>query len=139
MTITAERAAHTHTAMDVDFVSPPPGFGPLTKFRLQPIEQAPGLYALRAVDADVRLFLLEPFAYDRFPVLPVPGYATKEIGAGSATEASTFLVANPTDEGIYVNLRAPIVVHRETGRAIQAIVEKSELPFRVLLDALLGN
>jgi flagellar assembly factor FliW len=127
------------SALDVSFTSPPPGLQPHTAFRLEPIAGADGLYALRAVDADLRLFLLEPLggAYG-FEVEPPPG-ALAEVGAEDVSEVRLLVVANPTEEGVYVNLRAPIVVHRGTGRALQAILEDPARPIRLLLGAPAGS
>ncbi|GAA4189078.1 hypothetical protein GCM10022219_04230 [Microbacterium oryzae] len=123
------------SALDVAFTSPPPGLQPHTAFRLEPIAGADGLYALRAVDADLRLFLLDALggAYG-FEVEPPPG-ALAEIEAEDLAEVRLLVVANPAEEGVYVNLRAPIVIHRSTGRAVQTILDDSTRPIRLLLGA----
>jgi len=42
----------------------PPGLSPLQDFTLEPVESAPGLFAMRAEpDVGVRLFLIEPDQY----------------------------------------------------------------------------
>ncbi|WP_295011286.1 flagellar assembly protein FliW [uncultured Microbacterium sp.] len=118
----------------VAFVSPPPGLHPFTDFELDAIPGASGLHALRAVDADVRLFVVDPAAIGHpYPAATLSA-ALATVSAEVPEEARVFVVVNPTAEGVRVNLRAPIVVHRRTGRATQTILEGQELPVRLLLD-----
>ena len=58
--------------LDVEFASPMPGLSPHTAFTLEQIDGAEGLHALRATDADVRLFLLDPLSgdYGYEPTIP---------------------------------------------------------------------
>lgn len=125
----------TTDAIVVEFVSALHGLGPHTSFTLDAIAGAAGLYALRASDADVRLFLLDVIAaeYDYTPRIPAGVRA--EIGAAEESVLRMFVVANPSDDGVHLNLRAPIVIHRETGRAAQVILEDAAYPIR----ARLGN
>lgn len=125
----------TASAIFVDFATPMPGLNPYTAFRLEGIDGAQGLYALRAVDADIRLFLLDASA-GGFGYEPrIPEAVRVEIGAESEDESAVFVVANPADDGVYLNLRAPIVIHRDTGRAAQVILEDQAYPIRALLGA----
>ncbi|MHC9044193.1 flagellar assembly protein FliW [Microbacterium saperdae] len=115
------------------FASPMHGLSPYTAFELEAISGAEGLYALRAVDADVRLFLLDAAAVDRDYAPPIPAPVRAEIGADGDDVIRVYVVANPSDEGVHVNLRAPIVVHAATGRAAQVILEEQTYPIRALL------
>lgn len=120
---------------DVEFVSPMPGLSPYTTFRLEPIGGAEGLYALRATDADVRLFLLDARTAD-VDYDPVFSAGVRdEIGAVGPLDIRVFVVANPSDGGVFVNLRAPLIVHAETGVAAQVILDDPSYPFRALLGA----
>lgn len=123
----------------VEFATPMPGLSPYTAFALEGIPGAEGLYALRAVDADVRLFLLEPSAgeYGYDPRIPAPVLA--EIDAVDESAVRVFVVANPAEDGVYLNLRAPLVLHRESGRAVQVILEDQAYPIRALLGAGTGH
>ncbi len=120
--------------IDVDFETSPPGLAPRTSFRLEPIEGADGLYALRSTSDDLRLFLLDParggLAYD-------PPIATASLSALSASpdEVRVFVVANPADDGVFVNLRAPILVNARTGAGTQVIFDESAYPLRARLGA----
>lgn len=121
------------TSIRVEFRSPMLGLSPYRAFALEPIAGADGLYALRATDADVRLFVLDPRSAD-------PGYAPvvsddvfAEVDAADSSEVDVFVVANPSADGVHVNLRAPILIHRETGRATQTILDDQTYPIRALL------
>lgn len=119
--------------LDVEFASPMPGLSPHTGFTLEQIDGAEGLHALRATDADVRLFLLDPLSgdYGYEPTIPVEVRA--QIGAVDDSEIRVFVVANPSADGVYINLRAPILIHAASGRAVQAILEDQRYPIRALL------
>lgn len=128
-TITASASA---TA--VEFAAPMPGLSPYTAFSLEPIPGAAGLYALRAVDADVRLFLLDPDFSDYGYEPRIPTEVRTELGGDEDTALRVLVVANPADDGVYVNLRAPIVLHPVTARAAQVILDDESYPIRVRLD-----
>ncbi|MFJ4225253.1 flagellar assembly protein FliW [Microbacterium sp. NPDC089695] len=118
----------------VEFAFPMPGLSPYTAFSLEPISGAAGLYALRAEDADVRLFLLDPDFNDYGYDPQVPAGVRADLGADEDTALRVLVVANPADDGVYVNLRAPIVLHPETARAAQVILDDESYPIRVRLD-----
>ncbi|WP_144872670.1 flagellar assembly protein FliW [Microbacterium sp. 1.5R] len=127
--ITADTAAFA-----VEFVVPMPGLRPHTSFALEPIAGAEGLYALRATDADVRLFLLDP-VFNDFPYAPrISSGVRSDLGVGDADDLRLLIVANPSDDGVFVNLRAPIVIDPATGRAAQVILDDEDYPIRVRLD-----
>ncbi|WP_223628709.1 flagellar assembly protein FliW [Microbacterium sp. EST19A] len=121
------------TAVAIEFATAMPGLSPYTAFSLASIVGVEGLYALRAVDADVRLFLLETAVVDLEYAPRIPVGIRGEIGATDADVLRTFVIANPSDDGVHVNLRAPIVVHPDTGRAAQVILDDQDYPIRALL------
>ena len=127
--------AESTTAFAVEFAAPMPGLAPYTAFALESIAGVAGLYALRATDVDVRLFLLDAhsgeYGYEYEP--SIPAAVRDEIGASDRSEIRVFVVANPSDEGVYINLRAPILIHARTGRAAQVILEDQAYPIRALL------
>lgn len=118
----------------VDFVAPMPGLRPHTSFSLEPIAGADGLYALRATDADVRLFLLDAVFNDYQYSPRISAGVRSDLGVGEDDDLRILIVANPSDEGVYVNLRAPIVLDPTSGRALQIILDDEEYPIRVRLD-----
>lgn len=121
------------SALAIEFATAMPGLTPYTAFRLVPIAGVEGLFALRAVDADVRLFLLETGSVDLEYAPRIPAGVRGEIGASASDALRTFVVANPSDDGVHVNLRAPIVIDAETGRAAQVILDDQDYPIRALL------
>ncbi|MFS0851972.1 flagellar assembly protein FliW [Microbacterium sp. 179-I 3D4 NHS] len=121
------------TSAAVEFAAPLPGLSPHTAFRLERIPEAQGLYALRASEADVRLFLIDAPSVGGGYAPRLPEAARAEIGAAEASDLRVLVVANPTDDGVYLNLRAPIVIDRETGRATQVILEDPAYPIRALV------
>lgn len=121
------------SSVDVEFVSPLPGLGSHTSFALEPIAGAEGLYALRAKDSDLRLFLLDPAVCDyRYKPTLFNGIRA-ELGASDKAKMRVFVVANPSEDGVYLNLRAPIVLNDDTARAAQVILEDQAYPVRALL------
>jgi len=126
----------TVTAADlVEFASPPFGLSPLTSFALDRIDGAEGLYALRATADAVRLFVLDVGSADFGYRPPLTDGIRAQIGAAEDSDVRVFVVANPADDGVYVNLRAPIVIHRETGCAAQVILDDQSYPLRAPLVA----
>lgn len=119
--------------IDVDFVSALPGLAPHTTFTLDRITGSDGLFALRAVGADVRLFLLDPEAAGHSYRAPLTQPMLAQIDAHDESEAQAFVVVNPSEDDIYLNLRAPIIVHRSTGRAVQIILDDQDYPVRTAL------
>lgn len=133
MTATTARAGIESAARVIEFSSPMLGLAPHTTFTLQSIEGADGLYALRATDGDVRLFVVEAPFVDRSYAPRIPASVRAEIGAATDDALQVLVVAHPGEDGVHVNLRAPIVVRRESGRAVQAILEDQTYPIRSLL------
>jgi flagellar assembly factor FliW len=121
------------SAAAIVFTAPMPGLSPYTAFVLEAIDGAAGLYALRAADADVRLFVLDAPAVHPEYQPHIPAAVRAEVGAADDEVLRLFVIANPSDEGVHVNLRAPVVVHPGTGRAVQVILEEQSYPIRALL------
>lgn len=125
-------AAAMASLREVQFAAGLPGLAPFTAFRLEPIADAAGLYALRSAGGEVRLFVLD--APDDYQPRLEPGVLA-EVGAAEGDEVRVLVVANPADDGVYLNLRAPIIVHPETGRGAQVILDEQSYPIRVRLEA----
>lgn len=123
------------TDLDIEFTASLPGLAPFTSFRLSRIEGAQGLYALRSRGEEVRLFLVDPS-------LVVAGYAPRitaamraEIEAEEEEGAVVFVVANPSEGGVFVNLRAPVLINARTGAAVQVIFDDASYPLRARLGS----
>lgn len=117
----------------LEFAAPMHGLSPYTAFRLQNVAGVAGLFTLRAVDADVRLFLLDAESVDPAYAPRIPAGVRAELGAVDGDPLRMLVIANPSDNGVHVNLRAPIVVHADTGRALQVILDDQDYPIRARL------
>ena len=116
------------------FVTPPAGLAPLTRFTLNEVPGAEGLYSLCAVDNDaIRLFVLDAAIY-------LPDYSPEisdeqcmAIDLHTAEDAMVLVVANPGEAGTRINLLAPIVVNMRTGACAQVILEDQDWPLQAEL------
>lgn len=119
------------------FVTPPPGLAPLVDFELNPVEGAPGLFTLHALDVpDRKMFVLDAGIYlpDYRPEISDAQAAM--IRATGPDEVATFVVATHRDGETTVNLLAPIVVNNVTDMCAQIILEGQDFAIRHVLKAL---
>jgi flagellar assembly factor FliW len=118
----------------ITFVTPPPG---LTARRFELLdEQTEGVYTLAALDSPgVELLVVDPsrWAPDYGPSIPVVDL--ERIGAVDL-DPVVLVVASVRDGAVSVNLMAPILVHPDTGVAIQAILDGQGLDLRRALAAV---
>lgn len=116
------------------FVTPPAGLAPLTRFTLNKVTGADGLYSLRAVDnSAIRLFVLDAAIY-------LPDYSPeisdehcRAIDLYTEEDAMVLVVANPGETGTRMNLLAPIVVNVHTGACAQVILDDQGWPLQAEL------
>ncbi|WCD92842.1 flagellar assembly protein FliW [Microbacterium sp. nov. GSS16] len=119
----------------LDFVTPPLGLAPHTKFRLEPIGGADGLFSLGAIaDDGLRLYVVDPqtVVADYSPILT--DEHVDSLGLTAPDDALLLVVASHTDEGVHVNLLAPIVANKQTGATAQVILEGQDYPLRARLS-----
>jgi flagellar assembly factor FliW len=113
----------------------PPGLAPLHDFTLDPVDGAPGLFAMRAdPEVGLRLFLIEPDQY-----LPSynPEFTEEQVEpVGGPASATVFVVATLDGGEPVVNLLAPILVNHEDGRAAQVILDSGDWPLRARLSEI---
>ncbi len=122
----------------LDFVASPLGLEPLTAFTLTPVDGAPGLFSLEAVDRpELRMFVLDAAVHLPSYSPELPDEKAAELGIESADGVLTLVVVNPASEGITVNLLAPIVVNAATGASLQVVLD-SDFPVRAELSSLAG-
>ncbi|WP_298229197.1 flagellar assembly protein FliW [Gryllotalpicola sp.] len=96
-----------------------------------------GLYALRAANDSVRLFIVHGSLLPSYaPVIGDEEAAT--LGLTSGEDAEVYVVVNPAGTEPVVNLVAPIVVNRVTREALQVIIDDDALSVRAPLGALLA-
>lgn len=119
----------------LDFVTPPLGLAPHTRFRLDPIDGAEGLFSLGALDDDaLRLYVVDPqtVVSDYSPVLT--DEHVDALGLTAPDDALLLVVASRTADGVHVNLLAPIIANKATGATAQVILEGQDYPLRALLS-----
>ena len=121
----AERAVH--------LVEPLPGFDDERAYRLAGIDDGGALLSLRSVNRPDLRFVLTPadcFFDDYRPGLtPV---IAGSLGAPDLDDLEVLLMLT-ISTGLAeatANLRAPIVVSRSTGRAMQVVLDDESLPMR---------
>lgn len=116
------------------FVSPPPGLAPHVTFTLAPIDGTDGLFVMRATeDAELRLYVVDPRTVlsEYAPILTAD--QANGLSLASPDDALLLVVAQPSIEGVSVNLLAPIVVNRDTGLAAQVILDGQDYALRAPL------
>ncbi|MGB2557207.1 flagellar assembly protein FliW [Cellulosimicrobium sp. TH-20] len=110
------------------FVTPPPGLA-ARRFELL-TEQGDGVYTLSALDTPgVEMLVLDPGRW-------VPGYSPAipssdlaRIGAED-TDPLVLVVASVRAGGVHANLLAPVLVHPDTGAAVQSVLDGQGLDLR---------
>ena len=118
----------------LDFVDPPLGFAPHTRFQLDPVTGADGLFLLGALDDDaLQLYVVDPQTVlaDYAPMLGDD--AVERLGLAGADDVLLLVVASHSGQGVHVNLLAPIVVNSTTGAAAQVILEGQDYALRAPL------
>ena len=111
------------SARRLRFVEPLPGLGAMVDFDLMEVPGAPGLYVLRAADAEApRLFLVDPSMYVDSYEPRIPRSVGEKLGADSV---DLLVVIHPPqgNEPPTANLLAPVVVAPQTGLARQVLLE----------------
>ena len=132
--VTAAAAAAV-TGERVRFIQPPHGLGE-TDFALYGLDA--GLFALRAENDSVRLFVLHGALLTGYaPVLNDRQVAL--LGLEGPEDAEVLVVVNPVADAPTVDLLAPIVVNRHTRAAAQFVIETGEWPLRASLNELLAG
>ena len=120
----------------LSFLTPPPGFEPSVDFDLSEVAGAAGLYSLQSTGPDARrLFVLDAGVYlpDYSPV--ITDEQSTELALITSDNARVLVVANPADDGMTVNLMAPIVINLLTNRCAQVILDGQNWPLRAALVA----
>lgn len=118
----------------LDFVAPPPGFAPRTRFLLEPVPGADGLFSLDAADDQaLRLYVVDPHGVAAGYSPTLSDDDVEALGLTAPEDAMLLLVVGRTASGVHVNLLAPIVVNRTTGVAAQLILDGQDLPLRAPL------
>jgi flagellar assembly factor FliW len=115
------------------FVEPLPGFVDEDQYTITPIDERGLLFSLRSVrDPGLRFVLTAAGAF--FPdYRPDLVSAVAGVLGGTDIEVLVMLTIGAGLIDATANLRAPVVVCRSTGRAVQVILDDESLPMRELL------
>jgi flagellar assembly factor FliW len=122
--------AMTVRAQQLRFVDPLPGFPELSDYAFAPIDDRGVLFSLRAADTpDLRLVLTAPdvFFADYRP--DVPADIAESLGSADLDVYVVVTIPSGLADAT-ANLRAPVVVARDTSRAAQVILEDDSLPMQ---------
>ncbi|SFU12635.1 flagellar assembly factor FliW [Arthrobacter sp. ov118] len=120
----------------VTFTAPMPGFEDLQDFSLRSVEGAAGLYALEAGSTPVRLFLADAAVFAPSYAPPIPAAALETLEFDDREEPQVLIVVNHSPGSTTVNLMAPIVLNRATGRCLQLVLDGRDYPLRAELGSL---
>lgn len=117
----------------LSFLAPPFGFTE-TEYELDPVEGAPGLYALRAVSGEARLYLLDAATHlpEYRPIVPRIDLEDLDV-----RDPRVLVVINPAASPTTVNLAAPILVAPDH-RARQTILDRGDWPLHAPLAEMLA-
>lgn len=112
----------------ITFVTPPPGLA-ARRFELLE-EQTDGVYTLAALDTPgVDLLVVDPSRWvpDYSPAIPA---GDLDLIGAIDEDPVVLVVATARDGVVSVNLMAPVLVHPDTGAAIQTILDGQGLDLR---------
>lgn len=116
-----------------------PGFPGAVRFALTPIDG--GLLVMQSEDEPELRFLMLPYREDELPLRRADlDQACDQAGVPSGRAAVLLVVtrragANDGAGGLFVNLRAPVVVDTERRTAVQCVLPTADYPFRHPLAA----
>ena len=128
-------SAPAETRGQIRLVEPLPGFARHTEWTLTPIDAGGVLHSLRSVDDPGLRFVLTPAAvyfpdYDcSFATVVAPSLG------GDDLDVMLMLTVGSSLQTATANLRAPIVICRSTGRAVQVVLDEPALSMRCPLVA----
>ncbi|ROS25797.1 flagellar assembly protein FliW [Cellulomonas sp. PhB150] len=118
MTVATVRVGARDIPADLEMLEPLPGLPGRSSYRLEPLDDAGVLFALRSQgdEPQARLFVVDPTAH-------FPDYAP-ELDATDG-ERALLVVVHPSTVGDAptANLLAPLVVEVATGRTVQTVLD----------------
>jgi flagellar assembly factor FliW len=134
--VTAATLAPVEALPTIEFVAPMPGFPDHRRFYLLAIDDSGLVYSLTSADDPELRFLVippPPFYPDYTP--EISDEALSMLGVDEPERLLLLLIvtAGETLQETTANLMAPIVVDKESRRAIQTILAGSDFPVRAAL------
>jgi flagellar assembly factor FliW len=136
--VTATAMAPVEALPTIEFVAPMPGFPDHRRFYLVSIDDSGLVYSLTSADDPQLRFLVippTPFFPDYTP--EISDEALAALGVDEAERILLLLVvtAGETLQETTANLMGPIVVDKESRRAVQTVLAGSGFPVRAALSA----
>ncbi|HEX8345619.1 MAG TPA: flagellar assembly protein FliW [Actinoplanes sp.] len=128
--------ASTLTLPTIELAAPMPGFPAHRRFVLVRLDDEGLLYALTSMDDSELRFLVvppAPFFPDYAP--EIGDDALEALGRPDADEILLLLVITASEAQTSANLLAPIVVNQTNRRAIQVVLNGTDMPVRALMTA----
>ena len=128
--------ASTLTLPTIELAAPMPGFPAHRRFVLVRLDDEGLLYALTSMDDSELRFLVvppAPFFPDYAP--EIGDDALEALGRPDADEILLLLVITASEDQTSANLLAPIVVNQTNRRAIQVVLNGTDMPVRALMTA----
>ncbi|WP_375492555.1 flagellar assembly protein FliW [uncultured Jatrophihabitans sp.] len=123
-----------NTEQALRFVQPLPGFEDEDTYSLQAIDEHATLFSMRSVSRPDIRFVLTPSNYFFDDYLPDLGSDVETaLDVADGDDVTVLVVLTISGDGLSdatANLRAPIVVSNNSGRALQVILDDESLPMR---------
>ncbi|RMF06627.1 MAG: flagellar assembly protein FliW [Candidatus Neomarinimicrobiota bacterium] len=107
-----------------------PGFEHLNQFVIAVVKDFPPFHLLISQDEpQVNLLIIRTELLGIYRSIEIPPAELKKVGAGHREDIESYVVVKVNQEknSLTANLRAPILIHRETKAAYQAILDRKDL------------
>ncbi|MDT3417900.1 MULTISPECIES: flagellar assembly protein FliW [Bacillales] len=102
-----------------------PGFLQLQFFKLVQEEEGTPFYLLQSTeDEKVGFWLINPFVFFADYQFRLPEQSRELLRLSDEGQVMVFNIITPSEKGITVNLKAPIVINKENRMAKQVILEE---------------
>ncbi|GAC41323.1 flagellar assembly protein FliW [Paenibacillus popilliae] len=121
-------ALHPEPHQIYEFVKGMIGFQSIARYALLPYDDSV-FYILHAVDEE-RSFILIPAEYVQNYSFPIDRNTVEALEVEAPEDVVTMLVVNIINDGMSVNLRAPVLFSPTTQKGCQYIIMDSNLPVR---------
>jgi flagellar assembly factor FliW len=134
--VTATTTARVEALPTIEFVSPMPGFPDHRRFYLVSIDDSSLVYWLTSADdPELRFLVIPPQAFFPDYTPEISDEALSILGVDESERLLLLLVvtAGDTLQETTANLMAPIVVDKESRRAVQTVLAGSDFPVRAAL------
>lgn len=120
----------------IELAAPMPGFPAHRRFVLVSLHDEGLLYALTSMDdAELRFLVVPPAPFFPEYAPEIGDDALEALGWPEADQVLLLLVITASEAQTSANLLAPIVVNQANRRAIQVVLNGTDMPVRALMTA----